>query len=118
VFLLSFGYDNRNEKCCTHLNASASQYFSSITNNAKTGLSDILKTGFSPIQFHSGKFMQAENKLVKYKKKFKRTSHVFPGIRPPVKEVTPGVFNISAPIYSKPYFLSHLQHFLFRLTPF
>jgi hypothetical protein len=118
LFLLSFRYDNRNENCFLHKNTSASLYFSSFSFPYKTVLSDVVKTGSSPILFHSHKYLQAESKLVKYKKKFKRTSHVFPGIRPPVKEVPPVVFNSSTPVYSKPYFLSQLQYFLFRLTPF
>jgi len=118
LFLLSFRYDNRNENCCVQQNTSASPYFSSFSFSSKTGLYDLVKTGSSPILFHSHKYLQSESKLVKYKKKFKRTSHVFPGIRPPVKQVPPVVFDSSAPVYSKPYFLSQLQYFLFRLTPF
>ncbi len=55
---------------------------------------------------------------IKYKKKFKRPQ-VSIGIRPPAKDIERVDFNsTSKPTYSKPYFLSHLHHFLFRLTPF
>ncbi len=55
---------------------------------------------------------------VKYKKKFKRPQ-VSTGVRPPAKDLERVDFDPSSKIsYSKPYFLSHLHHFLFRLTPF
>jgi hypothetical protein len=57
--------------------------------------------------------------LTGYRKKFKRTSNVFSGIKPPVKDLPPLAFNVPAnTIYNKPHFLSHLHRFLFRLTPF
>lgn len=60
-----------------------------------------------------------KNKLIKYRKKFKRTSNIYSGIRPPSKELPPGTFNLFSKVtYTRPHFLSHLHHFLFRLTPF
>lgn len=60
-----------------------------------------------------------KSKQVKYRKKFKRTSNVISGLRPPIKEAPAVIFNLFAKAgYSKPHFLSHLHHFLFRLTPF
>ena len=57
--------------------------------------------------------------LTGYRKKFKRTSNVFSGIKPPIKDLSPVAFNVSSNItYNRPYFLSHLHRFLFRLTPF
>jgi len=59
------------------------------------------------------------NTLVKYKKKYKITTPVFAGLKQPVKDVDPLFLYIcSKETYSKPHFLSHLHHFLFRLTPF
>jgi hypothetical protein len=57
--------------------------------------------------------------LTGYRKKFKRTSNAFSGIKPPIKDLSPVAFNLSSnATYNRPYFLSHLHHFLFLLTPF
>jgi len=57
--------------------------------------------------------------LTGYRKKFKRTSNVFSGIKPPIKDLSPVAFNVSSKItYNRPHFLSLLHRFLFRLTPF
>jgi hypothetical protein len=62
---------------------------------------------------------QYKSKLKKYKKKFKRTLTFFPAIKPPVRDVDPvSIYINSKETYSKPHFLSLLQYFLFRLTPF
>lgn len=56
---------------------------------------------------------------VKYCKKYKRWSSISAGIRPPVKNIESQVFCWSGnSTYIKPFFLSHLHSFLFRLTPF
>ncbi|MDB5250515.1 MAG: hypothetical protein JWQ40_4909 [Segetibacter sp.] len=60
-----------------------------------------------------------KKRQVKYKKKFKRSPQVSTGIRPPAKDLESADFDSSSKTpYSKPHFLSHLHHFLFRLTPF
>lgn len=60
-----------------------------------------------------------EKQSVTKKKKLKRFVPVFWEINSPVKEIAPAVFNILRKNnYSKPYFLSHIHQFLFRLTLF
>jgi hypothetical protein len=60
-----------------------------------------------------------KNKQLKFRKKFKRLPQGLTGFRPPVKNVESARFNLfSISTYNKPYFLSHLHYFLFRLTPF
>jgi hypothetical protein len=55
----------------------------------------------------------------KYKKKLKRVRQAVTGVKLPVKYIEWLTFNIlSKSSYNKPHFLSHLHHFLFRLTPF
>lgn len=63
--------------------------------------------------------LHVKDKLIKYRKKYKRTSNVYSGIRPPSRVVSPVVFSLfSKETYTTPHFLSHLHHFLFRLKPF
>jgi hypothetical protein len=63
--------------------------------------------------------VHVKDKLIKYRKKYKRTSNVCSGIRPPAKDLSPLIFNLfTKESYTTPHFLSHLHHFLFRLTPF
>lgn len=60
-----------------------------------------------------------KNKQFQYRKKYKRWLPGFTGFKPPVKYIQVTPFNIYLKAnYSKPHFLSHLHHFLFRLTPF
>lgn len=58
-------------------------------------------------------------KPARCKKLFKRTVNFPSSPAPPTKEIdNASHFIPTKEIYSKPYFLSHLHHFLFRLTPF
>lgn len=57
--------------------------------------------------------------VLKYKKKIKRAYTFSTRLKHPVKEIDIVAINIfTKESYSKPFFLSHLHHFLFRLTPF
>lgn len=59
------------------------------------------------------------DKFDKLKKKYRRSIHSYAGIKHPVRQIEQRLQYISSnETYSKPHFLSHLQHFLFRLTPF
>jgi hypothetical protein len=63
--------------------------------------------------------LHVKDKVIKYRKKYKRTRNVLSAIKPPVKELPRLLFNIfPEDSYATPHFLSHLHHFLFRLTPF
>ena len=53
-----------------------------------------------------------------YRKKYKRVQQFSNKIKIPVKVVTTIVPAGEKITYTKPYFLSHLHYFLFRLTPF
>jgi len=56
---------------------------------------------------------------LKYKKKYRRWSSVSLGIRQPVRNLEARIFDSGGnTVYIKPFFLSHLHSFLFRLTPF
>ncbi len=56
---------------------------------------------------------------VKYWKKYRRWSSVSLGIRQPVRNIEACIFDSNGDsTYIKPFFLSHLHSFLFRLTPF
>ncbi|HUC82274.1 MAG TPA: hypothetical protein VMR70_15320 [Flavisolibacter sp.] len=62
---------------------------------------------------------QLMNKIVRYKKKYKRTISSSCAPRPVVREVDRIPQNIYIKeTYSKPFFVSPLHRFLFRLTPF
>ncbi|WP_207494483.1 hypothetical protein [Aridibaculum aurantiacum] len=62
---------------------------------------------------------KVSKKVSKFKKKIKRASSAFSGFRQPVRDVESiYVLTRSTINYTKPHFLSHLHHFLFRLTPF
>jgi hypothetical protein len=57
--------------------------------------------------------------FTKWRKKYKRLSSASAGIRLPVKHIETIAFDINAKdFYIKPFFLSRLHSFLFRLTPF
>jgi hypothetical protein len=57
--------------------------------------------------------------LTKYRKKYKRVSPISPGLRQPVRNIECLAFDITGKTtYLKPFFLSLLHSFLFRLTPF
>jgi hypothetical protein len=57
--------------------------------------------------------------LIKYRKKYKRLSSATAVIRLPVKNIETIAFNINGKTsYVRPFFLSLLHSFLFRLTPF
>jgi hypothetical protein len=78
-----------------------------------TSLPFTTKKGFAGSNLQIGKM------LARYKKNYKRTITSTPRIEPPVKEIDSVTAYIYAKeTYSKPHFLSHLHHFLFRLTPF
>ena len=75
------------------------------------------KYDVNPYIFSHGKHWR--DKQFKFKKKFKRSLPAFSGINVPSRIIEPVPFNIFLKTsYSKPHFLSHLHHFLFRLTPF
>lgn len=62
---------------------------------------------------------RAYQKIVRCKKKFKRTFTYSTRLKQPVKDIAIAWTDIfTDETYNKPYFLSHQHHFLFRLTPF
>ena len=57
--------------------------------------------------------------FIKYRKKYKRISSASAGVRPPVRQIEANYLDLNGiTTYVKPFFLSHLHSFLFRLTPF
>lgn len=67
---------------------------------------------------YAKKSVHFKQTLTKYKKKYRNTT-VFPGLKIPIKYLDEvSIFINSIITYSKPHFLTHLHHFLFRLTPF
>lgn len=66
----------------------------------------------------AGDEREFRNSYFKYKKKHKRVQQFSNKIKTPVKIVTVFTPASEEETYTKPYFLSHLHHYLFRLTPF
>lgn len=75
-------------------------------------------TAASPTQSGTDDDQEFRNSYSKYKKKHKRIQHFSHKIKTPVKILTPFTPVQVKETYSQPYFLLHLHHFLFRLTPF
>ena len=75
----------------------------------------------SPTDFESisdQKEIRSSRELSRHTKKYRQTS-VYPSLKIPVKYLDEvSVFINSITTYSRPYFLTHLHRFLFRLTPF
>ena len=86
---------------------------------ALTGQRLATTAGEVAFQRNNGEEAELCKTFVKYRKKFKRVYTSSVRLKPPVKDLDPLTVNIfTKESYSKPFFLSHLHHFLFRLTPF
>jgi hypothetical protein len=122
VLLMSFtAKDEETESpnnASTYINAGSLNYYT-FSVVPSIGLKSLINIPASQI-FEDATKSELKTTFVKQRKKCKRlVNSLCSGIQPPVKEIDPAEFNIFwKDSYSKPYFLSHIHSFVFRLTPF
>ncbi len=98
---------------------------SRVDNTEVYTVEDAIATGILPHFdiFGSSDDFNDDDLVLKHFFKFRKKSKKLPSystrIKAPTREIDPITLCInSKETYSKPHFLSHLHHFLFRLTPF
>ena len=103
-----------------------SDYYAAIIENASDAFDLTISENFRfatnsvlIYSFDEANDKELKTRLFKGKKKYKRILNNFSEVKSPVRDNPPVSFNIFwKDLYSKPHFLSHIHHFLFRLTPF